>query len=90
MMSASHCHDIIALTVPTKFSRILKKGHVVQRRGIPKAVILGIQDNVRLVAPEMEVLSAIGEQSKRNRTDRIPMRVTERIIKETRKDHAGS
>ena len=33
---------------------------MIEKRGAPKAVLLGIRDYVRLAAPEPEVLRAIG------------------------------
>jgi hypothetical protein len=39
---------------------------VIEKRGTPKAVLLGIRDYVKLAAPAPEVLRVIGEESERN------------------------
>jgi len=35
---------------------------VIEKRGMPKAVLIRIRDHVRLAAPESEVLEAIGKE----------------------------
>ena len=57
---------------------------VIEKRGTPRAVLLSIRDYVRLAAPEPEVLAILGEESKRNRTDRLTSRQIDRIIKAAR------
>jgi prevent-host-death family protein len=57
---------------------------VIEKRGTPKAVLLSIRDYVKLAGPEPEVLKFIGEESKRNRTDRLTSRQIDRVIKDTR------
>jgi prevent-host-death family protein len=57
---------------------------VIQKRGRPKAVLLSIRDYVRLAAPEPEVLRVIGEESRRNGTDKLTSRQIDHIIKSTR------
>jgi prevent-host-death family protein len=57
---------------------------VIEKRGTPKAVLLSIRDYVKLAAPEPEVLRIIGEESKRNRTDKMTSRQTDEVIKEAR------
>jgi PHD/YefM family antitoxin component YafN of YafNO toxin-antitoxin module len=57
---------------------------VIEKRGAPKAVLLSIRDYVRLAAPEPEVLRVIGEESRRNGTDKLSSREIDRIIKATR------
>ena len=36
---------------------------IIEKRGTPRAVLLGQQDYVRLAAPEGEVLRVLGEES---------------------------
>lgn len=36
---------------------------IIEKRGTPRAVLLGLQDYVRLAAPEREVLRVLGEES---------------------------
>ena len=81
---------ISALTARSRFGHILaelEKGHrsfVIEKRGSPKAVLLGIQDYVRLAAPEPEVLTSIGQASSRRGTDKLTMRQIERAVKLSR------
>ena len=53
-------------------------------RGTPKAVLLSIRDYVRLAAPEPEVLSIIGEESRHNGTNKLTSGQIDREIKEAR------
>ena len=59
---------------------------VIEKRGVPKAVLLSIQDYVRLAAPEPDVLRVLGEHSKRVGTDRLSSRDIDRIIKAARRE----
>jgi hypothetical protein len=56
----------------------------IEKRGIPRAVLLSIRDYVRLAAPEPEVLRLLGEESKRNRTSALNSREIDKIIKKAR------
>jgi prevent-host-death family protein len=90
---------VSALTARTQFGQILKlaskksQRFIVDRRGEPLAVIMGIQDFIKTVAPEPEVLKAIGEASKRKGTDKLTMREIDAEIKAVRrakrKQHAA-
>jgi prevent-host-death family protein len=57
---------------------------VIQKRGTPRAVLLSIRDYVKLAAPEPEVMRLIGEEAKRNGTDKLTPRQIDQIIQETR------
>ena len=57
---------------------------VIAKRGTPRAVLLSIRDYIRLAAPEPEVLSIIGEESKRKGTNLLTSQRIDRIIKTTR------
>ena len=57
---------------------------VIEKRGAPKAVLLSIRHYVRLAAPEPEVLKTIGEESRRNRTDKLSTRQIDDVIKAAR------
>jgi len=56
-----------------------------QKRGSPKAVILSVKDYIRLAAPEPEILRIIGEESRRNKTNRLTMRQVEGLIRRVRR-----
>jgi prevent-host-death family protein len=81
---------VSALTARANFGKLLDRvgdDHqplIIEKRGTPKAVLLSIRDYVRLAAPEPEVLRILGEESKRNGTDKISPRQIDRVIKEYR------
>jgi prevent-host-death family protein len=58
---------------------------VIEKRGTPRAILLGIRDYVRLAAPEPEALRTIGEESKRKGTASLSSRQIDRIIKRARR-----
>lgn len=70
---------VSALTARTQFGQIMRKANkestrfIVDRRGEPLVVIMGIQDFIDTVAPEPEVLTLIGEASKRKATNKLTM-----------------
>ena len=57
---------------------------VIEKRGIPRAVLLSIRDYVKLAAPEPEVLRLLGEESQRNRTSTLNSREIDKIIRKAR------
>jgi hypothetical protein len=66
-------------TVRTQFDRILKPVENNQERfdrrgGDPKAVMMSIQDFIKTIAPEPEVLKAIRADAKATGTDKLTMR----------------
>jgi prevent-host-death family protein len=81
---------VSALRARTQFGRLLSQvenGHrslVIEKRGAPKAVLMSIRDYVRLASPEPEVLRAIGEDSKRNGTDRLTSNHIDMVIASAR------
>jgi len=81
---------ISALHVRTSFGSVLRqiedenRSVVIEKRGTPRAVMLSIRDYVRLAAPEPEVLTLIGEESRRNGTDRLTTRQINEIIQSMR------
>jgi prevent-host-death family protein len=81
---------VSALNARSHFGKLLKRVEderrslVIEKRGTPKAVLLSIRDYVKLAAPEPEVLKVIGDESKRNGTDKMTSRQIDKIIKDTR------
>lgn len=81
---------VSALRARSHFGKLLRRVEdehrslVIEKRGAPKAVLLSIAGYLRLASPEPEVLKALGEQSKRNRTDVLTSRQIDRIIRATR------
>lgn len=83
---------ISALRARANFGRLLRRVEdersslIIEKRGTPKAVLLGIRDYVRLAAPEPEVLRVIGEESRRKGTDKLTARRIEQVIAGARAD----
>ena len=81
---------VSALSARTGFGAPLRRVEeehrslVIEKRGVPKAVLIGIRDYVRLAAPEPEVLKAIGEESRRKGTDKFTSRQIDQVIKAAR------
>lgn len=81
---------VSALRARANFGKILDrvdsegKSLVIEKRGVPRAVLLSIRDYVKLAAPEPEILKIVGEESRRNGTDKLSSRQIDRLIKATR------
>ena len=81
---------VSALSARTGFGALLRRVEdehrslVIEKRGMPKAVLIGIRDYVRLAAPEPEVLKAIGEESRRKGTDKLTSRQIDQVIQAAR------
>ncbi|MGH9898789.1 MAG: type II toxin-antitoxin system Phd/YefM family antitoxin [Pyrinomonadaceae bacterium] len=71
---------VTALTARTQFDQILRRARtqnerfIVDRRGEPQVIILSIDDFLKHIAPEQDVLAAIREESKKKKTDKLSMR----------------
>jgi prevent-host-death family protein len=57
---------------------------VIEKRGVPRAVLLSLRDYVKLAAPEPEVLRIIGEESGRKGTSALTSRQIDQVIKAAR------
>ncbi len=81
---------ISALTARSQFGQILdqvdkqRRSFVIEKRGSPKAILLGIEDYIRLAAPEPEILTSLGEASSRRGTDKLTLRQIDKVIKAAR------
>jgi prevent-host-death family protein len=81
---------ISALDARTNFGKYLRRVEnegrslVIQKRGIPRAVLVSIRDYLRLASPEPEVLRLLGEESKRKGTNKLTSKQIDRIIRTTR------
>ena len=81
---------VSALHARANFGKLLRRVEedgrslVIEKRGTPRAVLLSLRDYVRLAAPEPEVLTIIGRESKRKGTDSLASRRIDRIIKAAR------
>lgn len=71
---------VSALEARTRFGQIMERAaerderFVVGRRGEPTVVIMSVRDYVNTIAPEHEVLTRVGEASKRRGTDKLTLR----------------
>jgi prevent-host-death family protein len=91
-MRAARNRSIVvsALHARANFGRLLsrvedeRRSLVIEKRGVPKAVLLSIRDYVRLAAPEPEVLRVIGEESQRNGADTLSSAQIDHAIKAAR------
>jgi len=78
------------LSARSNFGKLLRRvdderrSLIIEKRGIPRAVLLSVRDYVKLAAPEPEVLRIIGEESERNGTSKLTSRQIDRIIKDAR------
>lgn len=81
---------VSALRARASFGKLLRRVEderrslVIEKRGTPRAVLMSIQEYVRLSAPEPEILRIIGEESKRKGTDTLTSSQIDQAIKKTR------
>jgi prevent-host-death family protein len=81
---------VSALHARANFGELLRRvdddcqSLVIEKRGIPKAVLLSIRDYVKLAAPEPEVLRIIGQESERSGAAALTPRQIDRIVKISR------
>ena len=77
---------ITALTARTQFGQILRRAgrqderFIVDRRGNPEVVIMGLKDFLKTIAPAPEVLRAIRSEARRNKTSKVTSRQIGREI----------
>ena len=88
--SKSGAFVVSALHARANFGKLLRRiddengSLVIEKRGIPRAVLLSIREYVKLAAPEPEVLRLLGEESLRNRTSALNSREIDKIIRKAR------
>ena len=81
---------VSALRARTNFGKLLqrveveRRSLVIEKRGAPRAILLSIRDYVRLAAPEPDVLTIIGGESKVKGTDALNSQQIDNIIKTAR------
>ena len=81
---------VSALRARSNFGKLLRRvdderrSLIIEKRGIPKAVLLSIRDYVKLAAPEPEVLKFLGEEAERNGTSTMTSRQIDQVIKASR------
>src|SRR5437016_3232192 len=83
---------ISALAARTQFGQIMRRARqlqerfVVDKRGEPQVVIMGVKDFLKTVAPEPAVLAAIRAEAKRNKKTTLSTRQIDREIKAFRRE----
>ena len=81
---------VSALSARSNFGKLLRRvdverrALVIEKRGTPTAVLMNLQDYVKLAAPEPEVLKIIGQEAKQNRTSQMTSRQIDQVIKSSR------
>jgi prevent-host-death family protein len=81
---------VSALKARTNFGNLLRRlederrSLVIEKRGTPRAVLMSIRDYIRLAAPEPEVLSIIGQESKAKGTDKLTSQQINEILRSAR------
>ena len=86
---------VSALNARVNFGKLLRsvederRSLVIEKCGVPKAVLLSVRDYVRLAAPEPDVLRVIGEESQRKGTDKISSRHINKVINAVRAQKCG-
>jgi len=81
---------ISALDARTNFGKYLRRVEnegrslVIQKRGIPRAVLVSIRDYLRLASPEPDVLRLLGEESMRKGTNKLTSKQIDSVIRTTR------
>jgi len=89
-MSKGEAVVVSALRARSNFGSLVRRVEderrtfVIEKRGAPKAILLSIQDYVRLASPEPDVLRMIGEESQRKGTDKLSSNKIDRVIKAAR------
>jgi prevent-host-death family protein len=82
---------VSALTARTQFGQIMQRvknnreRFVVDRRGEPQAVIMGIDDFINTIAPPPAFLTALWAESKRKGVNTLTMREIDAEITATRR-----
>jgi prevent-host-death family protein len=94
-MQTSDKRDSITVSVlkaRTNFGKLIdlvdteRRSLVIEKRGTPRAVLMSIQDYVKLAAPEPEILRIIGEEAERSGANKLTSRQIDNLIKATRAD----
>lgn len=83
---------ISALAARTQFGQIMRRASqrqerfVVDKRGEPQVVIMGIKDFLEAVSPEPSVMAAIRAAAKHNKKSTLTMRQIDREIAAFRRE----
>lgn len=94
-MGAPSIHRVVsALAARTQFGQIMRRAKndhmrfVVDRRGEPQVVIMGIKDFLRTIAPEKKVLAVIRLSARKKGKHKLSMRQIDREIRAYRRERS--
>lgn len=85
---------ISALAARTQLGQIMRRARleqtrfVVDRRGEPQVVIMGIKDFLTTIAPEKKVLAAIRAAARKKGKNKLSMREIDREIRSYRRERS--
>ena len=85
---------ISALAARTQLGQIMRRARleqtrfVVDRRGEPQIVIMGIEDFLRTIAPEKKILAAIRADARKKGKDKLSLREINREIRAYRRERS--
>jgi prevent-host-death family protein len=85
---------VSALAARTQFGQIMRRARtdnqrfIVDRRGEPQVVIMGVKDFIKTIAPEKKVLAAIRAASRKNGTSKLTLRDINREIRAYRREQS--
>ena len=85
---------ISALAARTQLGQIMRRARldqarfVVDRRGEPQVVIMGIKDFLKTIAPEKNVVAAIRAAARKQGKNKLSMREIDREIRAYRRDRS--
>lgn len=85
---------ISALAARTQLGQIMRRARleqarfVVDRRGEPQVVIMGIEDFLNTIAPEKKVLAAIRADARKKGKDKMSLREINREIRSYRRERS--
>src|SRR5579862_734829 len=88
-------HKVVsALAARTQFGQIMRRARsgqarfVVDKRGEPQVVIMGIKDFLSTIAPEKKVMSALRASARKNGRNKLSLRQINREIRAYRRDRS--
>jgi len=85
---------VTALAARTQFGQIMRRARVdnqrfiVDRRGEPQVVIMGVKDFIKTIAPEKKVLAAIRASARKNGTSKMTLREINREVRAYRREQS--
>ena len=85
---------VSALAARTQFGQIMRRARkdnqrfVVDRRGEPQVVIMGVKDFIKTIAPEKKVLAALRADARKKGTNKLTLRDINREIRAYRREQS--